>query len=643
MEVERSNLLAFAKMSVRDVIQSMERKQDLILDEKQQLKNQVTFSVNRLLLLIEHCLCHGLRKDISSGMEMFGSPTDTNKTSILRRAKEQVLSTTSSLFTQICPDPWPVLVHLSRCISGSGDLSDTIQSMSEIRTGLGRSRVWIRQALMQKRLSTYFQHLVDPHCELPGSISPPIHSPPFVHIEQGEKRSCATNIRVSHTAFYHPGAMMLSDEGIVFAGLLVGLSSLDFCFVLKDNLSEMDGALQPIPYHVYVQCDVDRLERFINKDNLFPAVDLSSVIDQKNFLEELNRKLQNQVEQHIVEQRNQHDRLQELTSVMDMLRLENRGLKIAVSELKRQSFVDSAVGSPGVTPDSSVSSKDSDISPEITCIKNNAAATPSNETELNRLQRQLEEKTMLLDSLRTELSESQSRIASVCRQLTHSQTLLEQKQLLIRQLEGKTKGMSTIMDQMHERLAVMGTDKVATERTLNQMKLQLSDLRSRCSQQQADLESQQSISADLESRLNEQTAEVNRLQPKVVELGECLSTIGHLREELAYWKNLCHEQEGSLSEMAAIVTSSKLEADQLRESHTALKEAQWTDDACAPSCSKCQAPFNVSRRRHHCRNCGLIFCYACSAQTMSLPSAAKPVRVCDACHALLLHRYAEKS
>ena len=46
-----------------------------------------------------------------------------------------------------------------------------------------------------------------------------------------------------------------------------------------------------------------------------------------------------------------------------------------------------------------------------------------------------------------------------------------------------------------------------------------------------------------------------------------------------------------------------------------------------------------SLSKHHCRNCGGIFCNSCSDYTMPLPSSAKPVRVCDACYTALLQRY----
>jgi len=69
------------------------------------------------------------------------------------------------------------------------------------------------------------------------------------------------------------------------------------------------------------------------------------------------------------------------------------------------------------------------------------------------------------------------------------------------------------------------------------------------------------------------------------------------------------------------------------------RDAQWAPDDQVTNCRLCGKEFNLSRRKHHCRNCGEIFCAACSDNTMSLPSSAKPVRVCDTCHVHLLQRY----
>ncbi|KAJ1524366.1 hypothetical protein ONE63_010867 [Megalurothrips usitatus] len=63
----------------------------------------------------------------------------------------------------------------------------------------------------------------------------------------------------------------------------------------------------------------------------------------------------------------------------------------------------------------------------------------------------------------------------------------------------------------------------------------------------------------------------------------------------------------------------------------------WWPDHAASHCMRCNREFNVVRRRHHCRNCGKIFCSECSENTAPLPSKQvyEPVRVCTACFSLL--------
>ncbi|XP_074643233.1 lateral signaling target protein 2 homolog [Tubulanus polymorphus] len=59
----------------------------------------------------------------------------------------------------------------------------------------------------------------------------------------------------------------------------------------------------------------------------------------------------------------------------------------------------------------------------------------------------------------------------------------------------------------------------------------------------------------------------------------------------------------------------------------------WVPDEVCQSCSTCKDLFTLVRRRHHCRNCGKIFCSRCSANFIPLPHYGhmKPVRVCNHC------------
>ncbi|XP_066149954.1 WD repeat and FYVE domain-containing protein 3 [Euwallacea fornicatus] len=63
----------------------------------------------------------------------------------------------------------------------------------------------------------------------------------------------------------------------------------------------------------------------------------------------------------------------------------------------------------------------------------------------------------------------------------------------------------------------------------------------------------------------------------------------------------------------------------------------WLKDEGAENCASCSVRFTIYERRHHCRNCGQVFCSRCSRfeSEISRLRILKPVRVCQTCYAAL--------
>lgn len=133
-----------------------------------------------------------------------------------------------------------------------------------------------------------------------------------------------------------------------------------------------------------------------------------------------------------------------------------------------------------------------------------------------------------------------------------------------------------------------------------------------------------------------------------------------LQKELDVLKGRYVDSERTLEELGMQLSVSKLQIVDLKEKHSkrvltsgggggglsgdvmntsVLVEGQnnnsstWTPDKLVSECRGCNKEFSMTRRKHHCRNCGNIYCNNCSDHVAPLPveGGHKPVRVCDNC------------
>ncbi|GAB5566591.1 RUN and FYVE domain-containing protein 1 isoform X1 [Prionailurus iriomotensis] len=132
----------------------------------------------------------------------------------------------------------------------ASDIATSVRNLPELKTAVGRGRAWLYLALMQKKLADYLKVLIDNKHLL--------------------------------SEFYEPEALMMEEEGMVIVGLLVGLNVLDANLCLKGE--DLDSQVGVIDFSLYLK-DVQGLDGGKEHERI------TDVLDQKNYVEELNRHL----------------------------------------------------------------------------------------------------------------------------------------------------------------------------------------------------------------------------------------------------------------------------------------------------------------------------------------------------------------
>ncbi|XP_068228710.1 protein RUFY3-like isoform X1 [Palaemon carinicauda] len=149
---------------------------------------------------------------------------------------------------------WDLFQLVEKWSYEAQDITASVRNLPTVKTHIGRARAWLRLALMQKKLADYFRLLIERRDDL-------------------------------LTEFYEPGALMLADESIVIMGLLVGLNVIDCNLCVKEE--DLDSQMGVIDFSLYLRnSGADS-----SPDDIPEQTDMTKVLDQKNYIEELNRHL----------------------------------------------------------------------------------------------------------------------------------------------------------------------------------------------------------------------------------------------------------------------------------------------------------------------------------------------------------------
>ena len=177
----------------------------------------------------------------------------------------------------------------------------------------------------------------------------------------------------------------------------------------------------------------------------------------------------------------------------------------------------------------------------------------------------------------------------------------------------------------------MKTARERVEDNMRQLMSALEQERSRSAGLSSQVASLEAQLADRERHVQELLRREKDLMAQV-EAGKAVAReLEETRREVAKLTDSVKERDETIIELADELGKTRVTVDTLEEFKTSVKSSEWVADHAATHCKGCDSGFSVTLRKHHCRNCGDIFCANCSQRKVMLPSSKNPVRVCDSC------------
>ncbi|XP_045341021.1 RUN and FYVE domain-containing protein 1 isoform X2 [Leopardus geoffroyi] len=483
-----------------------------------------------------------------------------------------------------------------------------------------------------------------------------------------EASDIATSVRnlPELNEFYEPEALMMEEEGMVIVGLLVGLNVLDANLCLKGE--DLDSQVGVIDFSLYLK-DVQGLDGGKEHERI------TDVLDQKNYVEELNRHLsctvgdlQNKIDG--LEKTNSKlqeelsaatDRICSLQEEQQQLREQNelirerseKSVEITKQDTKVEldTYKQTRQGLDEMYSDVWKQLKEEkkvrlELEKELEL---QIGMKTEMEIAMKLLEKDTHEKQDTLVALRQQLEEVKAINLQMFHKVQNAESCLQQKNEAITSFEEKTNQVMSNMKQMEERLRQSERARQGAEERSHRLQQelggrtcalqqQLSQLHEQCSSLEKELKSEKEQRQALQRELQQEKDTSSLLRAELQQVEGLKKELRELQDEKAELQKVCEEQEQALQEMGLHLSQSKLKMEDIKEVNKALKGHTWLKDDEATHCKQCEKEFSISRRKHHCRNCGHIFCNTCSSNELALPSYPKPVRVCDSCHTLLLQR-----
>ncbi|XP_026473025.1 protein RUFY3 isoform X3 [Ctenocephalides felis] len=570
--IERSNLVNICKLVVKELLEQSLRYGRMLDSDHLPLQH--------FLIVLEHVLRHGLKP----------------KKGLLGPKKEL----------------WDLLQSVEKYCPESQDITSSVRDLPTVRTHMGRARAWLRLALMQKKMADYLQALV-------------------------EHRDTALS------EYYESHSLMMSDEVIVIMGLLVGLNVIDCNLCVKGE--DLDSQQGVIDFSLYLRSSSrSSPEEDINLVSAESTGQMNAVLDQKNYIEELNRHLNATVG-------NLQAKVESLTTTNALMKEDLSIAKSALLALQTENkMLRSNSGNKkdainGTSDTCSTTSKQSNDANELMAeirkrqevekeLELQMCLKAETEMAMKLLEKDIHEKQDTIVSLRRQLEDIKLINLEMYKKLQECDSSLKHKTELVTKLEAQNESLNDAIQQLHNKYSTENSSLRTLKESSEELSHKLLNAESKTLKVECDLRIEREWRTCLQAESVADKDKIANLQAQIRDLQELAQKNRQIEQELTLIKEQYKDSQKTLEEIGFQLSVSKLKLSDMQEANLASSNVDtvWTPDKTALECKGCSKEFSITRRKHHCRQCGNIFCHNCSDKVAVLEeSGNKPVRVCDTC------------
>ncbi|XP_029686096.1 protein RUFY3 isoform X1 [Takifugu rubripes] len=498
---------------------------------------------------------------------------------------------------------WGALELVEKLTPEAGEITASVKDLPGLKTPLGRGRAWLRLALMQKKLSDYMKTII--------------------------------NRKDLLSEFYEPNALMMEEEGAVIAGLLVGLNVIDANLCMKGE--DLDSQVGVIDFSMYLK-DGGHSSKSAEGDG-----QITAILDQKNYVEELNRHLSASVNN--------------LQAKVDALEKSNTKLteELAVANNRI------------ITLQEDVERVKEESSYQLESRKAVRSDSASDGQALGETRKQLKEETLLrLDvekelevqiGMKQEMEMSMKMLEKdVCEKqdaLVELRQQLEDLRAINQQLLHKTQSSDAGSKQKSETISRL-------DEKINQMTGTVKQMEARCKQAERErdlaLEANRLFKQDFGDKIESLQEEVEQLKKHRFYLERQLKKEREQRsasrqvvipqkeprptESSPKWTPDAPSVKRESSQLITGAEDKSSLSSSLSHSHHEDEEESFVNISQPSICSMCEEDESLLKTKKQCKNCSGVFCEGCVRNELPLPSSILPEIVCNGCFSLLLQQYA---